>query len=151
MDDTDQDPDTSRPGSVSDSLRATGDTLRAMPAKVGSAASNVASAAKMAGRDVGGVARQEAADLRRELDELISQVPTLSAAALAAAKEQFLQKAEVTRGRMRHLRDDMRQQFSHAVDATSDHVREQPLQSLAAGIGLGILIGLVIAARGRDR
>ncbi|HTP39271.1 MAG TPA: hypothetical protein VMI92_06810 [Steroidobacteraceae bacterium] len=136
---------------MSDSLREAGNSLRAMPAKVGSAASNVASAAKAAGREVGAVARQEAADLRRELDELVSHVPSMSAAALAAAKEQFLLKAEATRHHARHLSDGVRQQVNHAVDATSDHVREQPLRSLAAGIGLGILIGLLIAARGRDR
>jgi ElaB/YqjD/DUF883 family membrane-anchored ribosome-binding protein len=130
-----------------DTPRTPAETLRAIPAKVGAAAGTVAGAAVAAGKEVGQVAREETADLRQDLDELIRQVPTMSAEAIATAKEQFLQKAELARRHARHLRDDMRAQFNQCVDATTEHVREQPLRSLAAGIGLGLLIGLIIAPR----
>jgi len=104
----------------------------------------------VAGHGLAKVARH-AADLRHDLDELIGQVPSLSAEALTAAKDEFLIKAESARHHVRHLREGMREQINQCVDATTERVREQPLKSLMAGIGVGVLVGLVMAARGNGR
>jgi len=107
-------------------------------------------ASLVAGHGLAQVARH-AADLRQDLDELIGKVPSLSAEALSAAKDEFLSRAETAQRQVRHLRDGVRDQINQCVDATTEHVREQPLRSLMAGIGVGVLVGLVMASRGNGR
>ncbi|WP_420991506.1 DUF883 family protein [Cupriavidus sp. 30B13] len=118
--------------------------------KVGTATANVVDAAKDAGKQVGTVARIEASGLKRELDDLISRIPAMSADAVNEAKQEFLDKVESARDKARGLSDNVRQQLSQRAEDTAAYVKEQPLRSMGIAVGIGIILGLMMRGGGRD-
>src|SRR5512134_319551 len=68
-----------------------------MADRAGAAAQRVGSAAKSAGKQVGDVASEELANLRADLDDLISRIPSLSDIDLEEAKEKLMAKVASTR------------------------------------------------------
>ncbi|MGO4813051.1 YqjD family protein [Cupriavidus sp. 2MCAB6] len=115
--------------------------------KVGAATANVMDAAKDAGKQVGTVARTEAYGLKRELDDLIARIPTLSGAALDQAKEEFLNKMNATRDAAKGISDNVRQQLSQRAEDTAAYVKAQPLRSMGIAVGAGIILGLWMSNR----
>ncbi|MFJ1257983.1 YqjD family protein [Cupriavidus sp. CuC1] len=119
--------------------------------KFGTATTNILDAAKDASKQVGAVARSEAYGLKRELDDLISRIPTLSGAALDEAKEEFLSKMNATRDAAKGISENVRQQISRRAEDTAAYVKEQPLRSMSMAVGVGIILGLLMANRGGGR
>jgi ElaB/YqjD/DUF883 family membrane-anchored ribosome-binding protein len=114
----------------------------------------VLDAAKTAGRQVGAVARDEAANLRQELDDLVSRIPGMSQAAVNEAKEAFLVKVETTRASARDMKEAMRVQLEQRMDSTAEYVRAQPFRALGMSLGVGIVLGWLMSrgnGRGDDR
>jgi ElaB/YqjD/DUF883 family membrane-anchored ribosome-binding protein len=118
-----------------------------MAGRVGTAAANVLDATKAAGKQIGAVANEEMTNLKADLDDLISRLPSLSEVDLNVAKEKLLAKIESTKVAAKGVTADVQQQLNHGVDVTSEYVKERPLQSIAVATGIGILLGMLIARR----
>lgn len=120
--------------------------------KVGTATSHVLDATRSAGLQVGAVAREEASGLKRELDDLISRLPSMSAAAMEEAKQEFLNKVASTREAAKGISENVRQQLTQRAEDTAAYVKEQPLRSMAMAVGVGVIMGLLMSrGGGRDR
>ena len=99
--------------------------------RVGSAAQRVGNAAKTAGKQVGAVASDELENLRADLDDLISRLPSLSDIDLEKAKDNLMQKIAETKETARDVAHDAREQLDHGIECSRDYVKERPLQSVA--------------------
>jgi ElaB/YqjD/DUF883 family membrane-anchored ribosome-binding protein len=118
-----------------------------MAHRVGDAAQRVGSAAKTAGKQVGEVASDELANLRADLDDLISRLPSLSDIDLEKAKDNLIQKIAETKESARDVAHEAREQLDHGIECTRDYVKERPLQSMGYAAGIGFLVGLLTARR----
>jgi ElaB/YqjD/DUF883 family membrane-anchored ribosome-binding protein len=115
--------------------------------RAGTAAQKVGGAARSAGRQVGAVAGEELTNLRADLDDLISRIPSLSDIDLEDAKEKLMAKIASTKDAARELADDAREQFDHGIECSKDYVKERPLQSVGYAAVAGFLLGLLITRR----
>jgi ElaB/YqjD/DUF883 family membrane-anchored ribosome-binding protein len=118
-----------------------------MAHRVGDAAQRVGSAAKTAGKQVGEVASDELANLRADLDDLISRLPSLSDIDLEKAKDNLIQKIAETKESARDVAHEAREQLDHGIECTRDYVKERPLQSMGYAAAIGFLVGLLTARR----
>jgi len=132
------------------STNKTGDAQAAaenLANRAGTAAQKVGGAARSAGRQVGAVAGEELTNLRADLDDLISRIPSLSDIDLEDAKEKLMAKIASTKDAARDLADDAREQFDHGIEYSKDYVKERPLQSVGYAAVAGFLLGLLITRR----
>jgi ElaB/YqjD/DUF883 family membrane-anchored ribosome-binding protein len=118
-----------------------------MAHRVGDAAHRVGSAAKTAGKQVGEVASDELANLRADLDDLISRLPSLSDIDLEKAKDNLIQKIAETRESARDVAHEAREKLDHGIECTRDYVKERPLQSMGYAAAIGFLVGLLTNRR----
>ena len=115
--------------------------------RAGAAAQKVGGAARSAGRQVGAVAGEELTNLRSDLDDLISRIPSLSDIDLEEAKEKLMAKIASTKDAASDLADDTREQFDHGIECSKDYVKERPLQSVGYAAAAGFLLGVLITRR----
>ena len=115
--------------------------------RVGAAAQRVGNAAKSAGKQVGAVASDELENLRADLDDLISRLPSLSDVDLEKAKDNLMQKIAETKEAARDVAQDAREQLDHGIECSRDYVKERPLQSVGYAAAIGFLIGLLTSRR----
>ena len=115
--------------------------------RVGSAAQRVGNAAKPAGKQVGAVASDELENLRADLDDLISRLPSLSDIDLEKAKDNLMQKIAETKETARDVAHDAREQLDHGIECSRDYVKERPLQSVGYAAAIGFLVGLLTSRR----
>ena len=115
--------------------------------RAGAAAQRVGNAARSAGSEVGEVASDELSNLRADLDDLISRIPSLSDIDLERAKERLMNKIADTREAAEDLAYDAREQLDYSVECTRDCIKEHPLQSVGYAAGLGFLLGLLLTRR----
>ena len=113
----------------------------------GTAAHKVGDPARSAGRQVGAVASDELANLRADLDDLISRNPSLSDIDLEEAKEKLMAKIASTQDAAKDLADDAREQFDHGIECSRNYVKERPLESVGYAAVAGFLLGLLITRR----
>jgi len=79
--------------------------------------------------------RGELADLKKDLDALLSKATTLTDRELREARDRMYAKF----GDMRTVARD---QLNYGVDVTSDYVKERPMQAMAIALGVGLLVGI---------
>lgn len=115
--------------------------------RAGAAAQRVGDAAKSAGKHVGDVASDELANLRADLDDLISRIPSLSDIDLEEAKEKLMEKFASTKEAATDLAHDAREQFDYGVECSKECIREHPLQSVGYAAAAGFIIGLLLTRR----
>ena len=115
--------------------------------RVGSAAQRVGNAATTAGKQVGAVASDELENLRADLDDLISRLPSLSDIDLEKAKDNLMQKIAETKETARDVAHDAREQLDHGIECSRDYVKERPLQSVGYAAAIGFLVGLLTSRR----
>lgn len=115
--------------------------------QAGGAAKKMASDAKTAGRKAGEAAGDELSNLKADLDDLISRIPSLSDIDLEEAKEKLMQKFAATKDSAKDMAEDAREQFDHGVECSRDYVKERPLQSVGYATVAGFLLGLLLARR----
>ena len=118
-----------------------------LASRAGAAAQKVGGAARSAGRKVGAVAGEELTNLRSDLDDLISRIPSLSDIDLEEAKEKLMAKIASTKDAASDLADDAREQFDHGIECSKDYVKERPLQSVGYAAAAGFLLGVLITRR----
>jgi ElaB/YqjD/DUF883 family membrane-anchored ribosome-binding protein len=127
-----------------DDARAAAENLAS---RAGTAAHKVGDAARSAGRQVGAVASEELANLRADLDDLISRIPSLSDIDLEEAKEKLMAKIASTQDAAKDLADDAREQLDHGIECSRNYVKERPLESVGYAAVAGFLLGLLITRR----
>jgi ElaB/YqjD/DUF883 family membrane-anchored ribosome-binding protein len=115
--------------------------------RAGASAQRVGDAAKSAGKHVGDVASEELANLRADLDDLISRIPSLSDIDLEEAKEKLMAKIASTKEAATDLAHDAREQFDYGVECSKECIREHPLQSVGYAAAAGFIIGLLLTRR----
>lgn len=115
--------------------------------RAGQSAQRVGHAAQSAGQRVGAVASEELSNLRADLDDLISRIPTLSDIDMEEAKEKLMAKVAQTRETARDMAHDAREQFDHGVECSRDYVKDRPLQSVGYAAAIGFLVGLLMTRR----
>lgn len=132
------------------STNKTDDTRAAaenMANRTGEAAQRVGNEAKSAGERVRAVAADEIANLRADLDELISRIPSLSDVDLEEAKEKLMAKIGSTREAAQGLAHDAREQFDYGVECSKECIKEHPLQSVGYAAAVGFIVGLLLTRR----
>lgn len=113
-------------------------------------------------RKMADIARQELANLKADLNELVSRVSNLSRSDFEAARDKVMASLGATResakdtakeyadsAKMasRDYADSARQSLGSGLERSCDFIRERPLQSLALAAGVGLLIGALMTRR----
>lgn len=93
-------------------------------------------------------AANELANLRADLDSLISRIPHLAEAELNVAKDALLQKYSEGKKTVANATTAARETLNHGMEVAGDYVKDRPLKTVAVTGGIGILIGMLIG-RGR--
>jgi ElaB/YqjD/DUF883 family membrane-anchored ribosome-binding protein len=97
--------------------------------------------------DIRSRAGNEFSNLKADLNDLISRIPSLSDIDLQSAKEKLLDKYESSRVSARAYAADAREKLNHGVEVGGEYVKERPLQSIALAAGVGLLLGALISRR----
>ena len=88
--------------------------------------------------------REDLANLKSDLDALMSHASTLSENELSEARDRILARFSSMRFAARGIAEQASRQFSQGRDITVDDVRDKPLQSVAIAAGVGLLIGSML-------
>jgi ElaB/YqjD/DUF883 family membrane-anchored ribosome-binding protein len=118
-----------------------------MAQRTGTAVGNVLDATKTAGKQIGAVASTEMSNLRADLDDLISRLPSLSDTAIEEAKEKLITKMASAKEVAKIMAADARKHFNEGVDCSRGYVKENPLQAVGYAAAIGFLLGLLISRR----
>ena len=85
--------------------------------------------------------REDLANLKSDLDALMSHASMLSENELHEARDRILARFSSVRFSARGIAEQASRQFNQGRDITVDYVRDKPLQSVAIAAGVGLLIG----------
>lgn len=88
--------------------------------------------------------REELANLKNDLDALMSHASTLTETELSEARDRILARFSSMRYAARGIAAQAGKQFSQGRDMTVDYVRDKPLQSVAIAAGAGLLLGMLM-------
>lgn len=88
--------------------------------------------------------RDELANLKSDLDALMSHASTLTDIELREARDRILARFSSMRYAARGMASQASRQFSQGRDLTVDYVRDKPLQSVAIAAGTGLLLGMLL-------
>jgi len=118
-----------------------------MAQRTGTAVGNVLDATKSVGKQVEAFASSEISNLRADLDDLISRMPSLSDIDLEEAKEKLIAKMASVKEVAKIVAADARKHFNEGVDCSRGYVKEHPLQAVGYAAAIGFLLGLLVARR----
>jgi ElaB/YqjD/DUF883 family membrane-anchored ribosome-binding protein len=113
----------------------------------GRAADTMGGAAKKAGSQLGSAGRSEASNLKSDLDELISKIPSLSEADLSAAKQKLLDTYDSAKNSAAELASQAKEKVSRGMEVSGEYVKAKPLQSVGIAAVVGLLVGALISRR----
>jgi ElaB/YqjD/DUF883 family membrane-anchored ribosome-binding protein len=102
---------------------------------------------RSSGQQTGEALRTELSNLKSDLDTLVSRASTLSDRELSDARDRLLGKYRSMRYAAKGMADQASQQFNESLEATTDYVKDRPLQALAIATGVGLLLGAVLRPR----
>ncbi len=88
--------------------------------------------------------REDLANLKSDLDALMSHASTLNENELREARDRILARFTSVRHAARGFAEQAGRQFSQGRDLTADYVRDKPLQSVAIAAGVGLLVGAIL-------
>lgn len=88
--------------------------------------------------------RDDLANLKSDLDALMSHASTLSENELYEARDRILARFSSMRFAARGIAEQASRQFTQGRDLTADYVRDKPLQSVAIAAGVGMLVGAML-------
>lgn len=95
--------------------------------------------------------RQEIGQLRSELDVLVSHAATLSERELGEAYQMLMARFQTYRTKAMDLANNANQQLNQRMEVTRGQVKEKPVQSVAIAAGAGMLMGLMMGGKRRQR
>lgn len=82
--------------------------------------------------------------LARDLDDLLSQLPSLTGEAMEAAKKTFLAKAERGSSALHSLKENACHRMENAQECARDYVHREPVRALGMAVGVGVLLGALM-------
>ncbi len=88
--------------------------------------------------------REELANLKSDLDALLSHASTLTDNELREARDKIMTRFSSMRYAAKGMATEAGRQFNRGVDVTSDYVKDRPLQSVAIATGVGLLLGAAL-------
>lgn len=91
--------------------------------------------------------RDSLASLKGDLDSLMLRMTGMSEEDLNAAYDRIIERFNTLSDSARDMATQASDQFNHSVEATTDYVKEKPLQSVGIAAGVGLLIGLLMSRR----
>lgn len=118
-----------------------------MVQRTGAAVGNVLDATRSAGRQVGAVANSEIANLRSDLDDLITRLPGLSDMDVQEAKERMMDKITSLKEGAKEAAINARRHIHEGVESSRGYVKEHPLQAVGYAAAIGFLLGLLVSRR----
>lgn len=116
--------------------------------------------AQTTGGQTGSRLREELANLKRDLDTLMSRAASLTDRELSDARDRLMTRfgsmresakgvAQQAREQAKGVAQQAKGQLDQGMDVTAEYVRDKPLQSVALAAGIGLLLG-VLLRRDRD-
>jgi ElaB/YqjD/DUF883 family membrane-anchored ribosome-binding protein len=88
--------------------------------------------------------REELANLKSDLDALMSHASTLTDRELREARDKIMAKFSSMRYAAKGMATEASKQLNRGVDVTSEYVKDRPLQSVAIATGVGLLLGAAL-------
>lgn len=88
--------------------------------------------------------RQELANLKEDLDALMSHASTLTESELREARDRILARFSSMKNVARGLAGEATRQLTQGRDVTIDFVRNRPFQSILIAAGAGLLLGVLL-------
>lgn len=88
--------------------------------------------------------RTELSNLKSDLDALMARASTLTDRELSEARDKLIGKFSSMRYAAKGVASEASRQLHQGVDATTDYVKDKPLQSVAIATGIGLLLGAVL-------
>lgn len=131
------------PSVTSDSSPNPGDSS----GRTGNTSQSGSAVDKRSGQQTGEALRTELSNLKSDLDTLMSRASTLTDRELSDARDRLLSKYRSMRYTAKGMADQASQQFNESLEATTDYVKDRPLQALAIATGVGLLLGAVLRPR----
>lgn len=95
-------------------------------------------------------ARQAADHGHRALDEAVATGERLIGEAARKAERAIRDSLETLRGQTRAYTDSAGQHMDEAQRYVVERVKERPVTATLTGLGVGLLVGLLLASRTRD-
>jgi ElaB/YqjD/DUF883 family membrane-anchored ribosome-binding protein len=86
---------------------------------------------------------------RRALDEALASAQQAIAAAAKSAERALRDGAETLRAQTQAYRDSAGERFDGAQRYVVEQVKERPVTAALAGLGVGLLLGLLLSNRKR--
>ena len=87
--------------------------------------------------------RQELANLKEDLDALMSHASTLTESELCEARDRLVARFSSMKNVARGIAGQATRQLAQSRDVTIEFIRERPFQSALIAAGTGILLGLL--------
>ena len=87
--------------------------------------------------------RQELANLKEDLDALMSHASTLTESELCEARDRLMARFSSMKNVARGIAGQATRQLAQSRDVTIEFIRERPFQSAVIAAGTGILLGLL--------
>jgi len=99
------------------------------------------------------VQAQTPEELLKELRTLVAEAEKMAGNSLTEHSEEALEavrvRFEAAQERLAHLYEGTKQKFIKGVRYTDHKIRENPYQSLAIALGVGVLVGVIIGRRSK--
>jgi ElaB/YqjD/DUF883 family membrane-anchored ribosome-binding protein len=130
------------PGSSEAGMNPTGDADSAKQRAFEDSASSSASGRSAESRSTS--LREELANLKSDLDSLMSRASTLTDRELSDARDRLMSRFGTMRQSAKGMAEQANRQLNQGMEATSEYVKDNPLQSVAVAAGVGLLLGALL-------
>lgn len=91
--------------------------------------------------------RSELSSLKNDLDALVNRSASLSDDELRQAHAQLMAKFSSMRHAARGIASEATRQLNRGMESTTEYVKDKPMQSVAAAVGAGLLLGMLFKRR----
>lgn len=111
------------------------------------ATSDLASAARNAGEELGSATKVEFNNIMSDLQDLVRRAGSLSGHELTALRQQMSEKLGLAKEKLSHLSEDATGMAHKGVDNTEKVIREHPLQAVGIAAFIGVAVGILLSRR----
>ena len=91
--------------------------------------------------------RSDLSNLKNDLDALVNRSASLSDDELRQAHTQLMAKFSSMRYAATGIASEATRQLNRGVETTTEYVKDKPMQSVAAAVGAGLLLGMLFKRR----
>jgi ElaB/YqjD/DUF883 family membrane-anchored ribosome-binding protein len=88
--------------------------------------------------------RQELANLKEDLDALMSHASTLTESELCEARDRLVARFSSMKNVARRITGQATRQLAQGRDLTIEFIRNRPFQAALVAAGMGLLLGLLL-------